>query len=538
MPERPLHRQATSTAGMAEYTVADARYCFPLPEGYTEPQAAPLLCAGPDRLPRAADVRGGAAARPLRLRRLRPHPRPGRPLAGTAACSPSRGPATRPRRRSRGSSAPSGRAAPSEAPPRAAGRGDHLRPRRTRSCRSALRALAPGGTVVCGGIHMSDIPSFPYEHPLGGADAALRREPHRVPTASRCWRSPPGSRQDARQQLSPRAGRAGRSRICAPGASPARPCSALCGPTRPWRSSSRARGRARARLERQATAREAGKLELDPRPALGARTRPTPTRRGPRRSRARSPARGRCRPRRGRAPESVRWKRSKTRSRCSAGIPGPSSSTTKRSARRERPRRVMRTSPARAAVCSIALATRLRSAWASAVGVGRGACRAGRRRARSGGRRAGSCRPTAPRTNAASSIGSTRRNSRCSVFASSSRSSTRRLIRAISASTSRSTRRTSSADGFGWARQHLELAADHRQRRAQLVRGVGDERALTGERLGQPVEHVVEGVGEHRDLVALAAGLVDPRGAGRPHPRARRRRPSGAAAGTRASPIR
>jgi propanol-preferring alcohol dehydrogenase len=28
---------------------------------------------------------------------------------------------------------------------------------------AALRALAPGGVVVCGGIHMSDIPSFPYE---------------------------------------------------------------------------------------------------------------------------------------------------------------------------------------------------------------------------------------------------------------------------------------------------------------------------------------------------------------------------------------
>ena len=27
---------------------------------------------------------------------------------------------------------------------------------------AALRAVAPGGTVVCGGIHMSDIPSFPY----------------------------------------------------------------------------------------------------------------------------------------------------------------------------------------------------------------------------------------------------------------------------------------------------------------------------------------------------------------------------------------
>jgi propanol-preferring alcohol dehydrogenase len=28
----------------------------------------------------------------------------------------------------------------------------------------ALQALAPGGTVVCAGIHMTDIPSFPYEH--------------------------------------------------------------------------------------------------------------------------------------------------------------------------------------------------------------------------------------------------------------------------------------------------------------------------------------------------------------------------------------
>ena len=32
--------------GMAEYTVADARYCFPIPEGYPDEQAAPLLCAG------------------------------------------------------------------------------------------------------------------------------------------------------------------------------------------------------------------------------------------------------------------------------------------------------------------------------------------------------------------------------------------------------------------------------------------------------------------------------------------------------------
>src|SRR5215212_8448942 len=32
--------------GFAEYAVADARFCFPLPEGYPDLQAAPLLCAG------------------------------------------------------------------------------------------------------------------------------------------------------------------------------------------------------------------------------------------------------------------------------------------------------------------------------------------------------------------------------------------------------------------------------------------------------------------------------------------------------------
>jgi propanol-preferring alcohol dehydrogenase len=58
---------------------------------------------------------------------------------------------------------------------------------------AALRALAPGGTVVCGGIHMSDIPSFPYE--------MLWRE--------RCVRSVANlTRRDAREllALAPRAG--------------------------------------------------------------------------------------------------------------------------------------------------------------------------------------------------------------------------------------------------------------------------------------------------------------------------------------------
>ena len=59
--------------------------------------------------------------------------------------------------------------------------------------------------------------------------------------------------------------------------------------------------------------------------------------------------------------------------------------------------------------------------------------------------------------------------------------------------------------------EHFQLAADHRQRSAQLVRGVGHERALAGERVGEPVEHVVERVGQHPHLVALPARIVDPR---------------------------
>ncbi len=41
----------TIDGGYAEFTVADARYCFHLPERYDDVEVAPLLCAGPDRLP-------------------------------------------------------------------------------------------------------------------------------------------------------------------------------------------------------------------------------------------------------------------------------------------------------------------------------------------------------------------------------------------------------------------------------------------------------------------------------------------------------
>ena len=144
----------------------------------------------PDRLPRAAHVRRGAARRPVRLRRLRAHHRPGRALAGTPRCSPSRAPATTARRRSRASSAPSGRV------PRTSRRRSRSTPRSS-SPRSgplvpvALRAVAPGGTVVCAGIHMSDIPAFPYELPVGGASAALGRQPHPRRRATSCSSWPP-----------------------------------------------------------------------------------------------------------------------------------------------------------------------------------------------------------------------------------------------------------------------------------------------------------------------------------------------------------
>ncbi len=54
----------------------------------------------------------------------------------------------------------------------------------------ALRAVAAGGTVVCGGIHMSDIPSFPYEILWG--ERTLRSVANLpVPTPSSSWRLRP-----------------------------------------------------------------------------------------------------------------------------------------------------------------------------------------------------------------------------------------------------------------------------------------------------------------------------------------------------------
>src|SRR5438093_4032887 len=147
--------------GYAEYTVADARFCFPIPDGYDDLGAAPLLCAaliGYRALVAAGDAErlrlyGFGAAAHIVAQVARTQGR--RVFAFTRA-----GDTTAQRFALELGAAWAGdsEAAPPEpldaaiiyAPVGA------LVP-------SALRAVVPGGTVVCAGIHMTDIPAFPYQ---------------------------------------------------------------------------------------------------------------------------------------------------------------------------------------------------------------------------------------------------------------------------------------------------------------------------------------------------------------------------------------
>jgi alcohol dehydrogenase, propanol-preferring len=146
--------------GYAEYAVADARYCFPLPTGYSYAEAAPLLCAGliGYRCLRAAGDPGrigvygfGAAAHLMAQvaahegREIYAFTRPGDEAGQGFA-------------REVGAAWAGGSDEPPPVPLDAAvifAPVGELVP-------VALRAVAKGGTVVAGGIHMSDIPSFPY----------------------------------------------------------------------------------------------------------------------------------------------------------------------------------------------------------------------------------------------------------------------------------------------------------------------------------------------------------------------------------------
>jgi propanol-preferring alcohol dehydrogenase len=147
--------------GYAEYAVADARYCFPLPERYGDAEAAPLLCAGligHRSLVAAGDARRlgiygfGAAAHIVcqvalwQGREVFAFTRAGDSSAQDFA-------------RGLGAAWAGDSAAAPPAPLDAAiifAPVGALVP-------AALRATAKGGTVVCAGIHMSEIPAFPYE---------------------------------------------------------------------------------------------------------------------------------------------------------------------------------------------------------------------------------------------------------------------------------------------------------------------------------------------------------------------------------------
>jgi alcohol dehydrogenase, propanol-preferring len=147
--------------GYAELTVADERFCLPLPEELSDEQAAPLLCGGLIGY-RALTMTGdgerlglygfGSAAHQI----CQVAVYQGRKVFALTRAGDER---TQEFARSLGASW--------------AGGSEELPPERLDAAiifapagplvPQALKALAPGGVVVCAGIHMSDIPSFPYE---------------------------------------------------------------------------------------------------------------------------------------------------------------------------------------------------------------------------------------------------------------------------------------------------------------------------------------------------------------------------------------
>ncbi len=147
--------------GFAELAVADERYCFAIPDAYPDLQAAPLLCAGligyrALQMTGQARVLGlygfGAAAHIIcqvavaRDTKVLAFTSPGDAKAAELATQ-------------LGATWAGGSDEPPPEPLEAAiifAPAGELVPK-------ALSATVKGGTVVCAGIHMSDIPSFPYE---------------------------------------------------------------------------------------------------------------------------------------------------------------------------------------------------------------------------------------------------------------------------------------------------------------------------------------------------------------------------------------
>jgi propanol-preferring alcohol dehydrogenase len=150
----------TLPGGYAEYVAADARFCFPIPERYADAEAAPLLCAGliGYRAYRfAGDARNlglygfGAAAHLLAQLALAQ----GRQVFAFTKPGDTAGQAFA---RQRGAAWAGGS---DETPPEPLDAAILFAPVGA-LVPIALRATRKGGRVVCAGIHMSDIPSFPY----------------------------------------------------------------------------------------------------------------------------------------------------------------------------------------------------------------------------------------------------------------------------------------------------------------------------------------------------------------------------------------
>ena len=161
-----LHRAITRDGGYAEFTVADERFCFPIPDGLSDVQAAPLLCAGliGHRALPAWRVALGASASTASVRRRTCSRRSPWPMDGEVFAFTRGGDAAaQAHARALGANGPATRRAahPSRSTPRSSSR------RWASSSRSRFGHVRKGGTIVCAGIHMSDIPSFPYE-PLWG----------------------------------------------------------------------------------------------------------------------------------------------------------------------------------------------------------------------------------------------------------------------------------------------------------------------------------------------------------------------------------
>ncbi|MBU2521324.1 MAG: zinc-dependent alcohol dehydrogenase family protein [Proteobacteria bacterium] len=150
----------TIDGGYAEYTKADQRFCFHIPDFYSDAEAAPLLCAGLigyRSLVMAGDAEylgiygfGAAAhivAQVAKYRRqkvyafTRPGDNEGQQFALDLGAEWAGDSTMKPPHSLDAAIlyAPAGELVP-----------------------LSLRALVKGGTVVCAGIHMSDIPSFPY----------------------------------------------------------------------------------------------------------------------------------------------------------------------------------------------------------------------------------------------------------------------------------------------------------------------------------------------------------------------------------------